>query len=298
MKVSYAVLHWNRPYFALAHLQLAKIYFPYVSKFVLLDDGSDESLMGELKKSYSEVHVSNRNSNGWKSGNTSNLISKFCKETDADIVIFAEDDFLPCPTMFDDSSADEFLVCPDVIFPRSNINDQLVSNLSYIVDNNVYLQLGKSSYGWKKLSTLDQYNPFLEVNKEKDKREYSNWPWAMPSGLANKVFSNIPNLPIWQLENIANDSLASSGKHRNMCLRMKQYIHAGFICTTRLDSFDSIGKFNKNRKIGASKFSGNNVSSLNEIRDSLIRKYVDGKRININDLMSSGFHYALKQFIS
>ena len=295
MKVSYGILHWNRPYFAQVHVELARHYFPFVNDFVLLDDGSDAGCVDKLSPFYDRVIKSNGNTNGWKKGSAGGLVSSFINENNSELIIFAEDDFLPCPLFFDDSSAEDNMIPPDCVFP-SQAGLDLQSVLSEVASKNVYLQLAKSDYGWKKLKTSG--NGFLKtVKHEEGKRSYSNWPWMMPSRLAKLSFANIINTPIWQMESIIDQRLAKT-KHANMCVAVKNYVHAGFICSTRLDEFEKIGKFNFNRRRSASEFFGHKIKSLDQIRNDFMRIYFEGKRIRPQDLMSQGLHGALHNFIT
>jgi hypothetical protein len=295
LKVSYGILHWNRPYFAQVHLELARHYFPFVNEFVLLDDGSDLGCIDKLAPFYDRVIRSSVNKNEWKKGSAGGLVSSFINENKAELVMFAEDDFLPCPILIDDSSAEENMIPPDCVFPSQSGSD-LEKALSEVAANNIYLQLSKSNYGWKKLKTSG--SGFLKIVKhEEGKRSYSNWPWMMPLQLAKLSFLGIENVPIWQMESIVDKNLARI-KHTNMCVSFKHHVHAGFVCSTRLDEFEKIGKFNFNRRRSASEFFGHKIKSLDQIRNNLMRIYFEGKRIKPQDLMSQGLYHTLHNFIT
>ena len=298
MKISYAVLHWNRPYFALAHIELARRYFDFVDKFVLLDDCSDTRCMPDLVKNYDEVISSSTNVSEWEKGSVSNLINKFLTNSDSDIVIFAEDDFLPCPCFFKDGSKLTTLniIPPDVVFPDKNTNLELKNNIHLILDNSIYLQLAKSNYGWKKLKTVNSDLAFMDVISDYPARSYSNWPWAMSLEMAKKVFLEITDLHIWQIEQLANKNLLEIPGSRNMCVNMRNHLHAGFICTTRKDEYDN--SFNVKRKRSLAIYSKKSPVPLNEIRSKFLESYIGGKRLSVKKMIKSGIYSSINDFIS
>jgi hypothetical protein len=73
VKIDYIVLHWNRPYFAEINVKLAKLYFPFIRNFILLDDGSEPNCIEILKKEFTEVITSKNNKNEWKNGSVGYL---------------------------------------------------------------------------------------------------------------------------------------------------------------------------------------------------------------------------------
>ena len=141
----------------------------------------------------------------------------------------------------------------------------------------------------------------MEVDTSDLKRCYSNWPWAMPSALAHNIFKNIDELSIWQMESKVDENLK---KYKNKKVKLyvpvrKNYIHAGFICSTRKEDFNSIGKFNQNRKSAFKNFmKQDSNTNLDESRKDLLEKYKLGKRIKIDMLFESGLHDCLRDFMN
>lgn len=296
MKIHYAILHWNRPYFADVHYDLCKSYFPFVDKIFLLDDGSEQKCFELLKNKFDYTIRSKTNVNGWKNGSAGDLIVDFLESSDADIVIFAEDDFLPCPITTDDSSTEEFMIPPDIILPDKN-QFEFSHAFKIALAGNNYINMAKSSYGWKKLNTSPGPHNLLYVKKESDKRSYSNWPWMMNRNFAKEIFKNVRNLPIWQIESKVDESMRSVS-HKVMCLKTRQHIHAGFICSSRIDDFEKIGKFNFNRRRSASKFIGKKVTSLDALRAQFMNSYLEGYRISDMIMKKEGLYSALNSFIN
>lgn len=296
MKIDYAILHWNRPYFADIHLSLAKRYFPFINNFILLDDGSDHRCLDILRPKFDKVLISENNVNLWKSGSVGSLLYNFSKSFDGDLLIFSEDDFLPCPLYFDDSETEENMIPPDCVFPESNQTD-FTKIIEIVEKSNVFLQLAKSNYGWKKLKTIEFCKNMLKVLPENNKRIYSNWPWMMRKKLIFSLFKNVSGLPIWQIESMVNSNILNID-HKSLCLESKQYVHAGFICSTRIDKFENIGKFNFSRRRSASSFFKEKIYSLDDLREKLLNNYLDGARIEDSILINQGLYSGLKSFIN
>jgi hypothetical protein len=298
LNIDYVVLHWNRPYFAEANVKLAKMYFPFIRNFILLDDGSRQECVDALKPNFDIVFQNGKNRNEWKKGSVGRLFESFFKQSDADFIIFTEDDFFPCTSYFDDTSTDNTLISPDVLFSKDTCFKDLTNKIEKINTPFFYLQLAKSNYGWKCLETYEYSDDFLRVVPQPEKRIYSNWPWLMGKSVFKKCMHTLGEIPIWQMENIVDKNIKNINRMKPLCVRQKMFIHVGFICTTRRDQFKSIGKFNQNRLNGSSAFSGENQESLDAIRDEYIEKYLNGSAINIEDLFIKGLHYALKGFIA
>lgn len=296
MKIDYAILHWNRPYFADVHSSLCRSYFPFVDNVVLLDDGSEDRCFDILKGKFDRVIRSTKNLNDWKKGSAGDLILNFLESSSADLVVFAEDDFLPCPLTIDDSSTENFMIPPDIVFPEKNEFD-FSAAISLALSGNNYVNMAKSNYGWKKLDVFPGTNNFMYVKKEKDKRSYSNWPWMMNRGFAKNIFKGAGGLPIWQIEAKVDESMRRS-VHQVACLKTKQHVHAGFICSSRIDDFEKIGKFNFNRRRSASRFMNKKITSLDLLRNQFMDSYVNGSRISESCLKKEGLYSALNGFIS
>jgi|LauGreDrversion4_2_1035121.scaffolds.fasta_scaffold00842_12 hypothetical protein len=302
MKINYYILHYNRPYFAEAHLKLARMYFPFVNKFILIDDGSDNGVIDSLRPNFDEVFQSSKNVNNWKNGSVGSLLSNAFKSLDSDVSIFAEDDFFPCVSYFDDSISSDSFISPDVIF---NKKETIVGldreDIDIMCRKEAIISLGRSNYGWKSYKTINSLNNIMEVDVSDLKRCYSNWPWAMPSLLANKIFDKIENLSIWQIESKVDENLKNYKKEKVKLYvpKRKNYIHVGFICSTRKEDFNSIGKFNKNRKSAFKNFTKQDINaSLDENRSCFLKSYKSGKRIKIDMLFENGLHACLHDFIS
>jgi hypothetical protein len=298
VKIDYIVLHWNRPYFAEINVKLAKLYFPFIRNFILLDDGSEPNCIEILKKEFTEVITSKNNKNEWKNGSVGYLLENFFTQSDADFIIFTEDDFLPCLNYFDDSETENTLISPDVLFKQCVVAENLETHIHNIGSPFFYLNLGKSNYGWKSLDAYEYNDNFLRVIPHKEKRIYSNWPWIMGKNVFKKAMKNLKDAPIWQIENIIDGNMKKISRVKPLCVKQKMFIHAGFICTTRKDAFSQIGKFNKNRLTSASNFTGESQTSLDALRSEYLSKYFSGKRISMEDLFTKGLHHALKNFIT
>lgn len=297
MNIDYVVLHWNRPYFAEINVKLAKMYFPFVRNFVLLDDGSEAICIEKLQQEFTHVIKSSNNKNEWKNGSVGGLLEKFFAQSDADFIIFTEDDFFPCLNYFDDSETENTLISPDVVFKQSLASENLDKHIFNINSPFFYLNLGKSNYGWKSLDAYDYDNNFLRVIPQKEKRVYSNWPWVMGKNVFKKAMKNLKDAPIWQIETMIDGNMKKISRLKPLCVKQKMFIHAGFICTTRKDIFSQIGKFNKNRLNSVSNFIGESQSSLDSLRQEYLSRYISGKRISMEYLFTKGLHHALKSFI-
>lgn len=298
MNIDYVVLHWNRPYFAEINVKLARLYFPFVRNFILLDDGSENKCKEKLSHYFDNVFQSGKNKNEWKNGSVGKLFEEFFDQSDADFIIFTEDDFLPCTSYFDDSEAESNLISPDVVFENGVSFKDFDYNISCINTSFFYLQLGKSNYGWKSLDAYEYDSNFLRVVPQKEKRIYSNWPWVMGKSVFKKSMRSLGDIPIWQMENTIDKNIKNIHRIKPLCVRKKMFIHVGFICTTRRDAFKSIGKFNQNRLNSFMAFSGENQNSLDAIRNEYMEKYFNGYKIEIDDLFTNGLHYALRNFIT
>lgn len=302
MNINYYILHYNRPYFAEAHLELAKLYFPFVNKFVLIDDGSDQEAFNVLKEKFDVCFRNESNKNEWKTGSASSLISNAFNSLESQICMFSEDDFLPCPLYFEDSIAEKTFLPPDVIFPKENkFCKEIINGIDIAFRKRAIFSLAKSNYGWKKYKKVKKIESVLEVDICDLKRVYSNWPWAMPSDMASSIFKFKKDLSIWQLEKAVDENLKSYIKNpRLFAPKVKNHLHAGFMCSTRQQSFDGIGNFNATRKKAIKDFLNNKdqIVNLDLQRKDLCEKYIDGKRINIEILFSHGLYKCLSDFQS
>lgn len=298
MNIDYVVLHWNRPYFAEANVKLARMHFPFVRNFILLDDGSNQECVDKLKNNFDIVFQNGKNHNDWKKGSVGRLFESFFKQSDADFIIFVEDDFFPCTSYFDDLDSESTLISPNVLFSKDASFEKLPNKIEKINTPFFYLQLGKSNYGWKSLEAYEYNSDFLRVIPQPEKRIYSNWPWLMGRSVFKKCIHTLGDIPIWQMENAIDKNMKNINRIKPLCVRQKMFIHVGFICTTRKDQFGSIGKFNKNRLNSSSAFSGESQESLDAIRNEYMKKYLNGISINIDDLFSKGLHHALRNFIA
>ena len=300
MRINYFILHYNRPYFADLHLKLAKKYFPFVNKFVLIDDGSDKQVFDKISSGFDLCYRNNCNKNEWKDGSAGNSIYNAFSKFNSDVIIFSEDDFLPCPTYFDDSSSKENFLSPDIIFPNSyEASGMNFKTLKYVIKKNGILSLSKSHYGWKRYLIKNKKEEIFQVNTNGLKRRYSNWPWAMSGDMATKVFPASKNVSMWQLESVVDKNLKKLfGNYPLYAVNIKNYIHAGFVCSTRKESFSDIGKFNKNRKLAISNFFNKEYCSINidSERSFLCEKFISGKRMDQDILFNLGLHACLKEF--
>ncbi len=300
MIIDYYILHYNRPYFAEAHLLLAKKYFPFVRNFILLDDGSRPEALKLLREKFDIVLSSNTNVNNWKNGTVGDLIQNAFAGSSADMVMFSEDDFFPCPYYVDDSNAENDFISPDVLFKNDafvhGLND---SCIDIINRKNAIMSMARSNYGWKAYRVKKELESLLEVDTSIIKRTYSNWPWMMSSALAKKIFIGLNDTSIWQIESKVDINLKSlkEEKVKLYVPRTKNFIHVGFLCSTRKEDFNNIGKFNGNRKKAIMHFSNNSNSvNLDQLRENLLNRYIDGRRIDVNILYSAGLHKCLKDF--
>jgi len=151
VNIDYVVLHWNRPYFAEINVNLAKFYFPFIRNFILLDDGSENKCIEKLKPHFNIIFQNGKNKNEWTRGSAGKLFEEFFDQSDADFIIFTEDDFLPCASYFDDSDSENNFISPDVVFDNKLCFKNFDHYISLINTPFFYLQLGKSNYGWKSL---------------------------------------------------------------------------------------------------------------------------------------------------
>lgn len=300
MIIDYYILHYNRPYFAEAHLLLAKKYFPFVRNFILLDDGSRSDAVNVLKDKFDLVLSSNNNVNNWKNGTVGDLLQSAFAGSSSDMIMFAEDDFFPCPYYVDDSNAENDFISPDVVFKNEAFVHGLNNSCIDIINRkNAIMSMGRSNYGWKAYRIRKELESLLEVDTSTVKRTYSNWPWMMSSTLAKKIFIGLNRASIWQIESKVDLNLKSL-KKENIKLyvpRTKNFIHVGFLCSTRKEDFNDIGKFNDNRKKAINNFY-NNTSSVNldQLRENLLDRYMNGKRIDISTLYSEGLHKCLRDY--
>lgn len=298
MKIDYVILHWDRPYFAEINVKLARLYFPFVRNFILLDDGSKNECIDKLKHNFDIVFQNGKNKNEWKKGSVGKLFEQFFCQSDADFIIFTEDDFLPCTSQFDDSESEHNLISPNVIFQNKAFFNNFDQNISCINTPFFYLQLGKSNYGWKSLDAYEYDSNFLRVVPQKEKRIYSNWPWVMGRSVFKKCMHSLGEIPIWQMESAIDKNLKKISRIKPLCVRQKMFIHAGFICTTRRDQFKCIGNFNRNRLNSSNDFTGEHQDSVDFIRNDYMSKYLNGSSISLDDLFSQGLYHALREFIA
>lgn len=300
MKVNYFILHYNRPYFADLHIKLARKYFPFVNNFILIDDGSDQNIFDKISVNFDCYFRNSCNKNEWKSGSAGNSISGAFSKFNSDAIIFAEDDFLPCPTYFDDSSSRASFLSPNVIFPQSyEASGMNIKTLKYIIKKNGILSLSRSYYGWKSYFIKNKKEEIFQVNTNGLKRKYSNWPWVMSGRMALDAFSANKDVGMWQLESVVDKNLKKLFMDYPLyAVNTKNYIHAGFLCSTRKESFSDTGKFNENRKSAISCFLNKEYSSINidYERKSLCEKFLSGKKMNEEILFTDGLHACLKDF--
>ena len=300
MIIDYYILHYNRPYFAEAHVSLARKYFPFVRNFILLDDGSDKNALEILKNKFSSIVSNDKNVNNWKNGSVGDLFNKAFLHSDADMIMFAEDDFFPCPYYIDDSDTENDFISPDVVFnAEATIHGLNSSCFELLRRKEAMMSMARSNYGWKAYRAKRESEGLLEIDTSVLKRVYSNWPWVMPSSLAKKIFINLIGKSIWQIESAVDENLRVE-KKENLKLyapRVKNFIHVGFLCSTRKEDFNGIGVFNENRKKAINKFSDNTGKvNLDEIRHNLLQRYLCGKKIDTDVLYSVGLHECLKEF--
>lgn len=300
MKINYFILHYNRPYFADLHLILAKKYFPFVNSFVLIDDGSDQNVFNSISGKFNHYYRNVSNKNEWKSGSAIRSIYNAFSNYNSDVIIFAEDDFLPCPVYFDDSCSKESFMSPDVIFPNSyQASGMNVKTLKYVIEKNGILSLSRSFYGWKNYYVKHKKEEIFQVNTCNLKRKYCNWPWAMSGSMALKAFSTNNDVSMWQSETVVDNNLKKTFiNYPIYAVNIKNYIHAGFLCSTRKESFSNVGKFNKNRKSAVSNFLNKEYDLINidNERKLLCEKFLHGIRMNQDMLFTQGLHACLKDF--
>lgn len=292
-KLSYMILHFNRPFLLEANIHLVRKYAPKGTQIVIADDGSDPDIVKFIKKlDIDDIFVQKKNKNTTTVGTCSDTISagrRLCKH---EYFLFSEDDFFLSGGPIESW---EYLkneeVMPRVSFVDAeyNIFEKAMSVLDkYPKIKNVQLGRDPLRVPVGREFEHDGLKWLYVDHSEKGGCYYCNWPnlsrleehskYKIPSGLA-----------IWSLEGkMANgfDDVFGRGNWAIVPPR-RYYWHVGTAFSKRLNSFSK----SKKRQI-----------SMHQVQKTAFGESVAGDLESFNDLIlnawrSGAFRIDLKELV-